>query len=777
MKIKGLIEKYILLYKETTGLLFLLTLILYSSAIAYEFSAEGTIPLKDRIADISVNPLTGKAVAISREMERIYTIDLVSKKIVHEASLGIKPTGLAVDIKRDLAIISSAEGVLHFYDISRGETIKAITIKHKTDFLSQTCCSDNRGYIPIKSITINPKTDMLFIGITSGLMVMDLKTEAIINEISLPSTPLRMAVDFNLDYLFELMEGEEGLFIYNTETLALNTEIKPAFMSESKPASFSNIGVNPSTHLALITHDVEDNITLASVSQDRENPVVFLDSITFCHKPEAVAIDSYSNIALISCIDGIYFFKLQNPLPKIELLVPDSARAGESGFMLSIEGERFIKDSKVQFNEKNVQTYFLTNENLKARISSQELSTPGDVPVTVTNPPPGGGISNTFIFKIYNPAPILEAILPDSLYTPFIGTQPVILRVYGRNFRNGSRVNINGEDLKTKFISSIYLEAEISPSTIKSPGKYIVFVINPAPDRFSSNPLYLNVVEVVPSQIINQKKEEEFEILKNKSGTLRGRVLNTNKEPVEGVTVRIKNKKAITDADGYFVLSDIPAGKVHIIIDGSTSTDKYSRYPTIPITINIEPDRINGMPFQIYLHRQKNWNFKLINPDEDTVLTDPEVPGFEMRIPKGIKIIGWDGKPNLKVSVRTVPTDRLPVKPLPKDAFVRTIYMFYFDKIGGGIPDVPIPVKFPNDLGLLPGQKALIWYYDESPNEGEAPNDWAIAGTGTVTPDGRYIVSDPGVGIPKFCCGATGPGCPGACPSGPGPGGGPDGGC
>ena len=73
--------------------------------------------------------------------------------------------------------------------------------------------------------------------------------------------------------------------------------------------------------------------------------------------------------------------------------------------------------------------------------------------------------------------------------------------------------------------------------------------------------------------------------------------------------------------------------------------------------------------------------------------------------------------------------------------------MFPLEYLGEGKGD--------NDLGLLPGEKAVLYYYDESPNDGEAPNDWAIAGTGTVSDDGRFIVSDAGVGIPKFCCGAT----------------------
>ncbi len=206
---------------------------------------------------------------------------------------------------------------------------------------------------------------------------------------------------------------------------------------------------------------------------------------------------------------------------------------------------------------------------------------------------------------------------------------------------------------------------------------------------------------------------------------------------------------------GEFRIDNIPAGRRVVLMDGSTAIEPGSHYPTIPISVDIVPNTVNPLPFQPYLHRQKNYNFASIDPGRDTILKDPEVPGFEMRIPAGVNITGWDGKRNLRVSVRTVPTDRLPIKPLPKGVFARTVYMFFFDKVGGGVADRPIPVKARNDIGLLPGEKAILWYYDESPVDGMAPNDWAIAGTGTVTPDGKYIVTDPGTGIPKFCCGAT----------------------
>lgn len=64
---------------------------------------------------------------------------------------------------------------------------------------------------------------------------------------------------------------------------------------------------------------------------------------------------------------------------------------------------------------------------------------------------------------------------------------------------------------------------------------------------------------------------------------------------------------------------------------------------------------------------------------------------------------------------------------------------------------------FPDDIDEAPGEKVDLWYYDGSPNLGESPNDWRLFGTGTVSPGGLRIISDPGVGIPKFCRGASFP--------------------
>ncbi len=718
-----------------------------TSAFSYEIQVLRNIPLTDNLTGISISPATNLAASVSRDTKILYLIDVPSGSITQKVPLDVIPSGVVIDDKRNIAIISSSEGMLHFIDLETGGVIKMVSIKGHSELVSE---STN-----IHSIAINPQNDLLYIGNSNSLMVLDLNTENIIKEASISNPVIDMDIDSNLGYL-ALVLSSGIVHLYNSETLEPITEI-------STGKNPSAVAVNPSTHIAVLTNNLDNSISILSLEAK-----ALLDTILFNEQPNALTVDSVSNTALITRKGGITIVKLENPIPQINALIPESSRAGDPAFTLSIKGEKFIQDSKARFDTKELITRFLDNFSLQADVPSSELQMPGDVPVSVINPSPGGGQSNTLTFSIYNPIPVLEYISPDTiLLTPnnelrTLNSELVTaFRVYGKNFMPLSIINLNGNNLKTKFISSILLEAEINSTVIQSSGKYPVVVINPSPGAYTSNPLYLNVVEDVTrletqdlrlqtqdSRLLTQEPQKQ-------TGTLRGRILNTKKEPIEGVTVKIKNISTQTDSNGYFTLGNVPAGKRHLMIRGMTAKDINSRYPTIPLTVNIQADMINEMPFQIYLHRQKNRNFKNINPNEDTILTDPEVPGFEMRIPKGVNITGWDGNTNKKISVRTVPIDRLPIKPLPQNANVRTVYMFYFNKEGGGIPDQPIPIKSKNDLGLLPGEKAVLWYYDESPNEGEAPNDWAIAGTGTVTPNGKYIVSDSGVGIPKFCCGAT----------------------
>src|SRR5207247_1271131 len=82
----------------------------------------------------------------------------------------------------------------------------------------------------------------------------------------------------------------------------------------------------------------------------------------------------------------------------------------------------------------------------------------------------------------------------------------------------------------------------------------------------------------------------------------------------------------------------------------------------------------------------------------------------------------------------------------PPPGRTRSLFQLFFGTPMGGVPSAPLPVTLPNDLGLDPGQKAQLWYYDAAPLPNTAAA-WRLAGLGTVSDDGQTIVSDPGVGI------------------------------
>jgi hypothetical protein len=86
-------------------------------------------------------------------------------------------------------------------------------------------------------------------------------------------------------------------------------------------------------------------------------------------------------------------------VPTVSDTSPNASIAGSSGFTIVVNGSGFVRGSQVQFNGSNRTTTFVSTTQLKAQISASDVAIPGNAAVTVSNPAPGGGISQpqTFI--------------------------------------------------------------------------------------------------------------------------------------------------------------------------------------------------------------------------------------------------------------------------------------------------------------------------------------------------------------------------------------------
>jgi hypothetical protein len=89
------------------------------------------------------------------------------------------------------------------------------------------------------------------------------------------------------------------------------------------------------------------------------------------------------------------------PVPLITRLTPGSIPAGSGGLRLTIDGFGFVKDSTfVQWNAKKVPATFVSGTQVTIEIPPSDVVNEGTLTVSVLNPPPGGGTSDSQTFTI-----------------------------------------------------------------------------------------------------------------------------------------------------------------------------------------------------------------------------------------------------------------------------------------------------------------------------------------------------------------------------------------
>jgi uncharacterized protein (TIGR03437 family) len=188
-----------------------------------------------------------------------------------------------------------------------------------------------------------------------------------------------------------------------------------------------------------------------------------------------------------------------NPVPAIAAINPNSAMEGSAGFTLTVTGSNFVNGSVVRWDGQNRQTTYVSATQLTAQILASDLVGPGVAAVTVFNPTPGGGVSNSVNFTIttnQNPTPALTNINPSATT---MGGGPFTLTATGNNFVSGSKVRWNGADLATTFVSATQLTATVPASLIVAAGTAQVTVFNPTPGGGTSVPLTFTINNLNPN--------------------------------------------------------------------------------------------------------------------------------------------------------------------------------------------------------------------------------------------------------------------------------------
>jgi len=255
-----------------------------------------------------------------------------------------------------------------------------------------------------------------------------------------------------------------------------------------------------------------------------------------------------------------------------------------------------------------------------------------------------------------------------------------------------------------------------------------------------------------------------------------GQVLRLNGKPLAGVTLTLGTHQVLTDANGEFLLNDVPTGHQVLVIDGASANRGEIHYGRYEYGMVVKAGQTNVLPFVSWMSVLDTKDVVNVPAPTTTmtVLTNPQIPGLELRVPAGTVIRDAQGKIVTQLSMTAIPVDQPPF-PLPN--FPVPVY---FTVQPGGSLLLGIDAKsakgaqivYPNFSNAAPGTRMNFWDYDAT------SRGWFMYGQGSVTPDGKQVMPDPGVVIYELSgamIATPGNAPPGGPPSGGGaPGGGSD---
>ena len=259
---------------------------------------------------------------------------------------------------------------------------------------------------------------------------------------------------------------------------------------------------------------------------------------------------------------------------------------------------------------------------------------------------------------------------------------------------------------------------------------------------------------------------------------------NGTNVPLAGVTITVdgaeETLRATTDSRGRFTLAPCPAGRFFVHVDGRTSVRSTypdgDFYPYIGKAWTALAGTRNNLATptgEIFLPLIRKGTLKAVSSLQPTTIGfpqevlqgNPSLAGVSITVPPN-SLFSDNGNPGGRVGIAPVPPDRLPEPLMGGQRFPLVITV---QTDGASNFDQPVPVQFPNlpdpmsGKKLLPGEKSALWSFNHDTGR------WEMQGTVTVSIDGQFLVSDPGVGIRQPGWHSTSPGSPPGPPPNPPP--------
>lgn len=165
-------------------------------------------------------------------------------------------------------------------------------------------------------------------------------------------------------------------------------------------------------------------------------------------------------------------------LPAIDSINPESVQAVSGPLTLAVTGTNFIPSSIVRFNGFNRTTAFVDALHLTASLPAADLTTEATHQISVFNPPPNGGTSESVTLTVFSEfAPVITSLDPANFPTL---SQSLKLTVTGFRFGffDNNVVLVDDFPRETEFVNNTTLVATLFAEDVAVPGTHSVKVTN-----------------------------------------------------------------------------------------------------------------------------------------------------------------------------------------------------------------------------------------------------------------------------------------------------------